>query len=296
MIHLQDEPIADPVCVPVYFVSKLARDNGVIVCQVGEGSDELFWGYPAWKRMRQLQRWDNWPVPRGLKKLGLLGLGTLGRRNQVYYEWLRRGAEGQPVFWCGADSFTQAQKQELLSQRLRSQFRGFSSWSAIEPIYRRFQEKAWEPSVLHWMSYADLSLRLPELLLMRVDKMSMGVSIECRVPFLDHKFVELALSVPEKMKVRNGTLKHLLKRAARGVIPDELIDRPKQGFGVPVYEWFFGRLGEMCRRELEGFCKETDYLDWKTVQRLIDERQGPSVWYLLNFALWWKQYIKEGTL
>ena len=150
--------------------------------------------------------------------------------------------------------------------------------------------------MLHWMSYADLSLRLPELLLMRVDKMSMGVSIECRVPFLDHKFVELALSVPEKMKVRNGTLKHLLKRAARGVIPDELIDRPKQGFGVPVYEWFFGRLGEMCRRELEGFCKETDYLDWKTVQRLIDERQGPSVWYLLNFALWWKQYIKEGTL
>src|SRR5213594_4432945 len=68
MVHLQDEPIADPVCVPIYYVSKLARDNGVIVCQVGEGSDELFWGYPSWKTMLGLQRYDDLPVPRLLKR------------------------------------------------------------------------------------------------------------------------------------------------------------------------------------------------------------------------------------
>ena len=79
---------------------------------------------------------------------------------------------------------------------------------------------------------------------MRVDKMSMGVSLEGRVPFLDHKFVELAMSIPERVKTRDGTLKHVLKKAVRGVIPDELIDRPKQGFGVPVDEWFFDRLGD----------------------------------------------------
>ena len=141
------------------------------------------------------------------------------------------------------------------------------------------------------MSYMDLNLRLPELLLMRVDKMSMGVSLEGRVPFLDHKFVELALSIPEDVKTRNGELKHILKRAVRGVIPDELIDRPKQGFGVPVYEWFFDRLGDTARRELEDFCAQTDFLDRDEVIRLVDEQRGPEVWYLLNFALWWKEYV-----
>src|SRR4030095_9996785 len=96
---------------------------------------------------------------------------------------------------------------------------------------------------------------------MRVDKMSMGVSLEGRVPFLDHKFVELALSIPEDVKTRNGELKHVLKRAVRGVIPDELIDRPKQGFGVPVYEWFFDRLGGDAKRELGGFLKKTSFLN-----------------------------------
>ncbi len=71
------------------------------------------------------------------------------------------------------------------------------------------------------------------------------------MPFLDHKFVELAMSIPRTSKTNGGTLKHILKKAVRGVIPDELIDRPKQGFGVPVYEWFFDRLGDEARRELE---------------------------------------------
>src|SRR5437867_7270314 len=97
------------------------------------------------------------------------------------------------------------------------------------------------------MSYHDLSLRLPELLLMRVDKMSMGVSLEGRVPFLDHRLVELAMSIPTAAKTRHHELKHVLKTAVRGVIPDDLIDRPKQGFGVPVYEWLLGRLGNRTR-------------------------------------------------
>ncbi len=70
MIKLQDEPIADPVCVPVYYVSKLARDNGVVVCQVGEGADELFWGYPGWKTMLRIQEYDDLPVPRFVKQAG----------------------------------------------------------------------------------------------------------------------------------------------------------------------------------------------------------------------------------
>ena len=292
MIHLQDEPIADPVCFPVYYVSKLARDNGVTVCQVGEGADELFWGYPNWKRMLELQYKNDWPVPSSLKKFGLAGLRLLGRENTQYYEWLRRGAYDQPIFWGSAEAFTEAQKQNILSPRLKKRFQNFSSWEALQPIYERFRRKAWEQKPLQWMSYVDLNLRLPELLLMRVDKMSMGVGLEGRVPFLDHKFVELAMSIPEAVKTRNGNLKHILKKSVRGLIPDELIDRKKQGFGVPIHEWFLDRLGEQTQKEIKSFCDETDFIHYPEVQRLIERRQSPLVWYILNLALWWKTYIK----
>ena len=153
------------------------------------------------------------------------------------------------------------QKKRLLSPRLARQFHGLTSWEAIKPIRQRFEDKAWEKSHLNWMSYIDLNLRLPELLLMRVDKMSMGVSLEGRVPFLDHKFVELAMSIPEKVKTKNGTLKYILKKSVRGVIPDELIDRPKQGFGVPVYEWFFDRLGEICKIRAGNILQKDRFLE-----------------------------------
>ncbi len=289
MIHLQDEPIADPVCFPVYYVSKLARDNGVTVCQVGEGADELFWGYPNWKLMLELQYKNAWPVPSSLKKFGLAGLRLLGRENTLYYEWLRRGAYDLPIFWGGAEAFTEAQKQKVLSPRLKKRFQNFSSWEALQPIHDRFRSKAWEQKPLQWMSYVDLNLRLPELLLMRVDKMSMGVSLESRVPFLDHKFVELAMSIPEEVKTRNGDLKYILKKSVRGLIPDELIDRKKQGFGVPIHEWSLDRLGERTQKELKSFCDETDFIHYPEIQRLIERRQSPLVWYLLNLALWWKK-------
>ena len=296
MVHLQDEPIADPVCVPVYYVSELARQNGVIVCQVGEGADELFCGYPTWKMKLRLQQANNVPCPKALKRLALAGLRFAGKDQGHPFEALRRAVAEQPVFWGGVDAFTDAQKMRLLSPRLRRHFSGTTSWDALQPIWRRFQHGAWEPSDLNWMTYVDLSLRLPELLLMRVDKMSMGVSLEGRVPFLDHKFVELAMSIPTAVKTKNGELKHILKKAVRGLIPDEVIDRRKQGFGVPVYEWFFGGLGDRTRRELSSFCRQTDFIDHKAVERLVEQRQGPQLWYLLNLALWWKHFIAQEPL
>ena len=291
MVQLQDEPIADPVCVPVYYVSQLARDHGVIVCQVGEGADELFWGYPGWKTVLQLQKWNSIPIPLCLKKWALGILRLIGKGQTLTYERLRRALAGQPIFWGGAEAFSQVQKELILSPRLRKTFAGRTSWEVIQPIYQRFKGKAWEKSELNWMSYLDLNLRLPELLLMRVDKMSMGVSLEGRVPFLDHKFVELAMSIPTVVKTRSGTLKYILKKAVRGLIPNEIVDRKKQGFGVPIYEWFFDKLGDRTREVLEKFCDQTDFLDKKEVMRLLDAGKGQQVWYLLNFALWWNEYL-----
>jgi asparagine synthase (glutamine-hydrolysing) len=292
MVWLQDEPIADPVCVPVYYVSKLARDNGVVVCQVGEGADELFWGYPWWKSaLEEQKRANRWP--RAAYHVVAWGARLLGKDKGDRYDRVWRAATGVPVFWGGAIAFTETQKHKLLSPRLRRKFAGRTSWEALAPIRERFNRNKPSASDLAWMSYVDLNMRLPELLLMRVDKMSMGVSLEGRVPFLDHKFVEFAMGIPEELKTRDGTLKHILKKAVRGVIPDELIDRPKQGFGVPVYEWMFGELGERTRQELESFCAETDFLDRGAVRQMMDDGHGPQVWYLLNFALWWREYVRE---
>jgi asparagine synthase (glutamine-hydrolysing) len=291
MVRQQDEPLADPVCVPLYYVSKLARDLGVIVCQVGEGSDELFWGYTSWKVLHQLQRYNYLPALGLFKKLALGGMKLAGQDRKQSYELLRRGTRNQPVFWGGAEVFGDSQKRRLLSPRLRKRFAHRSSWDAIGPIRQRFEEKAWEQSTLHWMTYLDLNLRLPELLLMRVDKMSMAVGLEARVPFLDYKFVELAMSIPEAVKTRGGVLKYILKKAVRGVIPDELIDRKKQGFGVPIYEWYGATLGRYLFGELKEFCGKTDFFDWNEVVRSLSQIHSPKGWSLLNFALWWKQYI-----
>lgn len=291
MVHFQDEPIADPVCVPVYYVSKLARDHGVTVCQVGEGSDELYCGYRSWKAHLQLQRWGNLPLPGAMKGLGLLGLRLAGNQESRQYEWLRRNIKQLPIFWSGAEAFTETHKQSLLSPRLQKKFAGHSSWETLAPIYDRFQEKAWEKSALQWMTYADLSLRLPELLLMRVDKMSMAVGLEARVPFLDHKLVELAMSIPETIKTKNGTLKYILKKAVGGLIPDQIINRKKQGFGVPISEWFFGPLGHFVQSEVMHFCRDTDFLNRAAVMKVLKGRDPRPAWYLLNLALWWKHYL-----
>lgn len=292
MVHLQDEPIADPVCIPVYYVSKLARDNGVIVCQVGEGADELFFGYGHWASQWKLQQWDRLPVPRFLKKLGLHALGAAGKEHTIYYEWLRRGAMGQPVFWGSTDYFSDAYKKQLMSQRMCDQFSDVTTWEALSPLRERFMEKDREKSDMNWMTFLDLQQRLPELLLMRVDKMSMGVSLETRVPFLDHKFVELAMSIPSKLKYQNGVLKYMLKKAVRGIIPDELIDRPKQGFGVPVTEWFFDRLGDSAKKEIYHLCDETDLFNKKQINEMLETYRIAELWNVYNFAMWWKEFME----
>lgn len=293
MVALQDEPIADPVCVPVYYVSKLAREHGVVVAQVGEGSDELFMGYPLWKQVLGLQHLsDRLPVPAGLKRLALAGLRLWGKDVHRPYDWLARSANAQPAFWGGAEVFTHPAKMRLVSRRLRAAIGPRSSWECIEPIYDRFRRNAWEPTALNWMTYLDLNYRLPELLLMRVDKMSMAVGLEARVPFLDHKFVEFAMSIPESVKTRHGVLKYILKKAVRGFIPDAIIDRPKQGFGVPVHEWMMSRLGAFARDAIERFVRRTDVLDPREVQVVLNSNRAAEKWQLLNLALWHAEYIR----
>jgi asparagine synthase (glutamine-hydrolysing) len=294
LIFHRDEPMADYICYPVYAVSKFAKDNGVSVCQAGEGSDELFMGYPYWRSMLRIyelnKKYDN----NFFKRAVLAGLKIAERKEKPRYAKLKRAIENKPIFWGGTEAFYDDSKKALLSDGCRKDFKNYTSYEAIKPVYNRFNEKAWEKTPLSWMSYMDLNLMLPELLLMRVDKMSMAASLEARVPFLDHKFVELAMSIPQSVKAKNNDLKYILKKAVRGTIPDELIDRKKQGFGLPIKEWFSEELGDFAEKKLKSFSKNTPYFDNNYINKIILDRQKGStnkLWYLLSFALWHEEWV-----
>jgi asparagine synthase (glutamine-hydrolysing) len=289
MVHLQDEPLADPVCIPVYYVSKLAKDNKVTVCHVGEGADELFCGYPGWANSKKTNSFLSW-YPTIIKKIAYNALIRSKFKYSPKTESLKRNLSSQPIFWSGAEHPSESSKKQCLSERLKRTFSDFTSWEVVKPYYKNFLDKAPDKSFLNWMTYIDLRFRLPELLLMRVDKMSMGASIETRIPFLDHLFIEFAMSIPTEYKFSSVELKHILKKSVRGLIPDEIIDRRKQGFGVPVNDWLFQKLGKKVKQEIDSFVKKTDFFDSRELSNIIANKD-PRNWSVLNFIMWYNEYI-----
>ncbi len=299
LVHHQDEPIADPVCVPVYFVAKLAKDHGVTVCQVGEGADELFCGYPQWASALSASRWSRAfsavPAPvRGLAPaaLRMLGYGETGR-----YEMVRRGAAGEMIFWGGAEAFSEPQKRRLLHPSFLRRVGDVSSYDIIRRFRRQFDERGGGAGdELSWMTYLDLQLRLPELLLMRVDKMTMATAVEARVPFLDHELVAQVLGLPMAAKIPQGRLKHLLKLAVKDLLPDDILKRPKQGFRVPVDEWLLSELGPAVQATIDAFARDHEYLDPDYGRKFATPLTGARRWYLLNLALWHRHWIEQQPL
>jgi asparagine synthase (glutamine-hydrolysing) len=231
------------------------------------------------------------PVPDIFKRAALLAMRCMGLDKKNYYEWLRRGANHESIFWGGAEVFTENQKRRLLSPRLRKKLDGLSSWEKIRPFYVSYRQKARRPSYPDWMTYLDLNMRLPELLLMKVDKMTMAVGLEIRVPFLDHKLVELAMSLPPAVRAKGLQHKYLFKKSVSEIIPRQLIDRPKQGFVLPLNDWYKQGLGPVIEKELREMSAATDFFDGKEIAGLIRRGHALGLWMLYCFALWRKQYI-----
>jgi asparagine synthase (glutamine-hydrolysing) len=297
MVYHQDEPLADPVCVPLYFVSKLARENGTIVIQVGEGSDELFAGYTGYAFMADFYRRYYAPfaaLPRWLKQpTAAVAERVMPAR---WAEYVRRAASGQELFWGGVTVFSDQAKRRWLRDGYVLQ--SYSTYdSVVRPHYKRFD--AFRPGApfLDRMIYLELKQRLAELLLMRVDKMTMATSVEARVPYLDHKLVRFALAIPSSLKICNGITKYILKRAARGLIPDDVIDRPKIGFCGSASNMVIGALLDYAERAIMGSDWLRSVLDVEQVRPILAEHRagqhdhGMTIWCLLNLTLWYDIWI-----
>lgn len=319
LIYHQDEPIADWVCIPLYFVSKLARDSGTIVVQVGEGSDEQFSGYQSYMGYLQLYRryWNPFrrlprPVRRGVAALATWGAERTGRGG-LYADIVDRAARDREHFWGGAIVYWESTKRRLLRpDRLPTRIgevpepvRGMlpasflvpDSFAVVAHYLAEFDRAFPSADVLTRMIYLEFKLRLPELLLMRVDKVSMSTSIEARVPFLDHKLVEFTMGVPMALKVRGDVPKYLLKKACEGLIPRDVIYRPKMGFGAPMREWLRGEFGQAAEATIQGSpLAREGYFDDQYVADMFHRHRagqdfGLQIWTLYNLTAWFDRWV-----
>ena len=304
LVFHQDEPIADPVCVPLYYVSKLARDSGTIVIQVGEGSDEIFSGYENY--VRHLRIYENFwrhaeNLPLALRRtfanISRPALEATGRKRAAI-ELVRRLGADEPLFWGGVVVYDESLKPRVLSQQLRKRMNGHSSIQIVNSYLDHIEQARPNSEFLARMTYLELKLRLPELLLMRVDKITMATSVEARVPFLDHHLVEYALGVPRALKVEGASGKHILKRALEQILPRDLLYNRKRGFGAPVREWFRSTLADWFESHvLNSRMRQRELLDYEFVNRMFVEHRSGSkdwgfhLWALLNLSLWYERWI-----
>jgi asparagine synthase (glutamine-hydrolysing) len=201
------------------------------------------------------------------------------------------------LWWGGAVAFYELALERIATTRLRREMDGMAPRQVVSEIAADARRGGAQDE-LDELIYQDLRLRLPELLLMRVDKLTMANAVEARVPFLDHQVVELAMAMPGEEKIRAGIGKHVLKRAVGDLLPEDLIWRPKQGFGTPVADWFRGPLAEELRRRLAGSSiHELGYLDRNEVNDLIElHRSGRAdrsfqLWNLLNLTVWFDHWL-----
>ena len=304
LVFYQDEPLADPVCVPLYHVARLARQSGTIVVQVGEGADEIFAGYDWFRKYVRIDElfWQRATrLPEGLRRsltsvAKPLVESTFSKRMPV--ELTRRLGAGESLFWGGAIVFDEGLKRRLFSQKVGPTVNGLTSYDAIRRHLEHVAEMRPNSDFAARMSYLELKLRLPELLLMRVDKMTMATSVEARVPFLDHHLVEYAMGLPVEAKISGRSGKHILKRALETVLPADLLSRPKRGFGAPIREWFRGAEGRgLAGLILSSSLRQRELFDYDFITRLIDEHAGGSrdwsfqLWALLNVSLWYDRWI-----
>lgn len=322
LIYHQDEPIADWVCIPLYFVSKLAKDSGVTVVQVGEGSDEQFCGYAGYMGYLELYKkyWQPFrtflPSPLQRAAAGLFHIAAQLRPSLgVYADIVDRASRNREHFWTGASAFPESVKANLIAaDKVQSAGvpqavieSGLLPESYLQPdsfnVIRFFNETidgdCPGQDVLTRMTYNEFKLRLPELLLMRVDKIAMSVSIEARVPFLDHHLVDFAVDIPMADKVHGNVPKYLLKKAVEGIIPDEIIYRKKMGFGAPMSQWMRGEFGNYIEAAIMGSrLLQRGWFDRSFIAELINaHRSGRRdtslyIWTLYNLTAWYDYWIE----
>jgi asparagine synthase (glutamine-hydrolysing) len=288
-----DEPFADSSALPTFMVSKMARDYVTVVLS-GDGGDELFAGYTRYVVDR--------------RRSGMANLPAFVRRNlRVFSESLPHGAKGRNYLYNVSldaidryiDSISQynaLRKKSLYSKDFQSKLNGNSG--ALR--YRNIADSISTGNAIDNLLYLDSKTYLPADILTKVDRMSMAASLEARVPLLDHELIEFVTQIPSDLKMKGFETKYIFKKAMEGIVPQEILYREKQGFGVPIEEWINNQLrARMHETLLERRTLERGYFEKSYIQTLLDEHakrrrdHSHALWILWMLELWHRQFLDK---
>jgi asparagine synthase (glutamine-hydrolysing) len=291
-----DEPFADSSAIPTWYVSEIARRHVTVVLS-GDGGDELFGGYDRYLPHPRVASFDRLPLP-GLRTIaGLvwprLPHGVKGKN------FLRHVAKDDNARYIDSVAMLQADEREALYS--------FDVHKAVaadaETVLGRHFDRFGALPLHSRMMRFDFETYLPEDVLTKVDRMSMAHSIESRVPILDNHVIDFAATLPASFKIANGRRKHVLKEAVRPLLPSEILERRKQGFGVPLGVWFQGGLTDLFSDVLNSpRCQQRGYFEPAFTARLIREHLAGQrdhtmrLWQLLVFELWHRQYVDDAVV
>ncbi|MCG3115118.1 MAG: asparagine synthase (glutamine-hydrolyzing) [Candidatus Manganitrophus sp. SA1] len=288
MVWHLDEPMADPSCVPFFFISEYAKKSVTVVLS-GEGADEILAGYGLYQKMRLIDQVQK-KVPAWLLGGAARLLSTQrAARWRKYAEWIDRPLEDR--YWGVSRVFTETAKRELLQHP--------DPGRSVAALFKEYYRKSAGLDPLNRMLYLDTKVWLPDQILLKADKMTMANSQELRVPFLDHKLVEFAATLPIHRKLSKGVGKRLLREAMAHRLPERILTRSKKGFPIPAV-WFrkevlpaaralFSErgslIGEVMRKE-------------KVAQMLAEEEAHPytrhkEIWTLVILDYWHRIFIRQ---
>ena len=301
MVHHMDEP-ADPFGAGVYLVSGIARET-VKVVLTGDGGDESFAGYDRFAGQRLLDYYCLLPewfrrtvAQRLVERLpDSFGYKSLAQKARWLNELSLHSPEQRYAQSMSFLRFTQDAKQQLFTGEARAQVEDYDSTQKILDFF----ESENVDDLIDRMLYTDLMTRMPDHLLVTVDRMSMAHSIEARSPLVDYKVVEYAASLPGELKLKNRQLKYILKKVAARYLPEELIEREKQGFGFPLARWMRTELRDFIR----NLCAASRFVelgifDGAYVNQLVEQHLSGKVdhnyrlWLLINLEIWYRLKVE----
>ena len=285
-----DEPFADSSALPTLLVSHLARER-VTVALSGDGGDELFGGYTRYAEVSRMSALPPRPLRRLLRGLALMRPpGARGRA------WMLARASGSRGRYASTVAWPLSVEEGGIAGSSVARYRT-SLENVLDPWFERFGSRDFATQ----MMLVDLETYLPGDILTKVDRMSMAVSLEARVPILDHHVVEFAMGLPSRLKIQGDIGKRVLREAISGLVPGSVLSKPKQGFAVPLSEWFRGPL----RYRIEGLTTSdnaiAEWVDAGAIQRIADEhlsgrREHPDMIWRLMVLNGWIRALSQGAL
>ena len=290
LVHAYDEPFGDPSAIPTYYVSKLAREH-VTVALSGDGGDELFAGYTDYSKFSKLNSFPLYFKNAGLNKkfwgsVHKLIPEHIKGKGLTYYL-----SQNKKFVAAYISSYTTSERKRLLADH------SAIDYNTTSEVFKEtiLKERPGHDFVMN-MQYLDLKTYMVDDVLTKVDRASMMNSLEVRVPLLDHKFAELTFRIPTDLKIQKNSKKYIFKESMKPFLPESIFLHPKQGFGVPVSQWFKEDLKEYINDTLlsSSSCSSR-YLNQNHVRKIISNSLkgqrdfGSKVWLLVFFEEWLKQ-------